>query len=145
MLSYLYFIDKKAEAQGCSLVTCAGFEPKESGPRIQNHCTALPLYVPPRLPSHTHTHTHTHTHPDILLRPSSAALPLCSKGAERPGEARCQLLGHWPRLPPSQASWKQVSARGHGAPCQGGWGPRSPVSMALRYFLGGEEEEMTRS
>ena len=99
--------------------------------------------VPPRLPSHTHTHAHTH--PDTLLRPSSAALPLCSKGAERPGEARCQLLGHWPRLPPSQASWKQVSARGHGAPCQGGWGPRSPVSMALRYFLEGEEEEMTRS
>jgi len=92
VLSYLYFIDKKAEAQGGSLVTCAEFEPKESGLRIQNHCTALPLYVPPRLPSHTHTHTHTH--PDTLLRPSSAALPLCSKGAERPGEAHCQLLGH---------------------------------------------------
>ena len=80
MLSYLYFVDKKAEAQGGSLETCAGFEPTQSGPRMQKHCTTLPLWVPPGLPPHTHTHTHTHTHPDALPRPSSAALPLCSKG-----------------------------------------------------------------
>ena len=142
MLSYLYFVDKKAEAQGGSLETCAGFEPTQSGPRMQKHCTTLPLWVPPGLPPHTHTHTHTLTpFPGPALQLSHFA----QRGTERPREARCQLLGHWPRLPPSQASWKQVSARGHGAPCQRGWGPRSPVSMALKYFLGNEEEEMTKS
>ena len=127
MLSYLYFIDKKAEAQGGSLVTCAGFEPKESGLRIQNHCTALPLYVPPRLPSHTHTHTHTHT-----LTPFSGPALQLSHFAQREqsglGRRAASSLGTSPAYHPPRPHGSKCLPEGMGHPAREGGdpGPQRP-------------------
>ena len=118
MLSYLYFVDKKAEAQ------C---EPKESGPRIQNHCTAVCAPTPPITHTHTHAHTHTHT----LIPFSGPALQL-SHFAQRelsgPGRRAASSLGTGPAYYPPRPHGSKCLPEGMGHPAREGGdpGPQCP-------------------